>query len=135
MHVSNVPVTDAYWTSSRFKMKAAIFYSYYIKEDEISLFHTWYLDKYHEPHLRSLLSKYTSQIGGLPGGYSESIMEGYDFFINAVQTYKHVVTHYLSSKMELWTGIFMKPLFDIASGSLTFEFDKSRGAIHYHCIL
>ena len=45
------------------------------------------------------------------------------------------MTHYLSSKMELCIGIFMKPLFDIISGSLTFEFDKSRGAIHFHCIL
>ena len=62
-------------------------------------------------------------------------MEYYDVFVNAVQTYKHVVMNYLSSKMELWTGIFMKPLFDIVSESLTFEFDKSRGAIHYHCIL
>ena len=101
MHVSNVPETDAYWTSSRFEMKAAIFYQSYIEEDEISLFHTGSLDEYHEPHLRSLLYKYTSQIDGLPDGYSESIMEDYYVFINAVQTYKHVVTHYLSSKMEL----------------------------------
>ena len=57
------------------------------------------------------------------------------FFINAVQTYKHVVTHYLSSKMDICTGIFMKPLFDNVSGSLTFKFAKSRGAIHYHCIM
>ena len=56
-------------------------------------------------------------------------------FINAVQTYNNVVTHYLSSKMELCIGIFMKPLFDIISGSLTFEFAKSRGAIHCHCIM
>ena len=33
MHVSNVPGTDAYWTSSRFEMKAAIFYPYYIEEN------------------------------------------------------------------------------------------------------
>ena len=33
MHVSNVPGTDAYWTSSRFEMKAAIFYWSYIEED------------------------------------------------------------------------------------------------------
>ena len=58
-----------------------------------------------------------------------------DVFINAVQTYKHGVTHHLSSKMELWTCIFIKPLFDIVSGSLTFELAKSRGAIHYHFIL
>ena len=31
MHVSNVPGTDAYWTSSRFEMKAAIFYRSYIE--------------------------------------------------------------------------------------------------------
>ena len=86
MHVSNVPRTDAYWTSSRFEMKAAIFYRYCIEEDEISLFHTGSLDEYHEPHLRSLLSKHTSQIDGLPNGYLESIMEDYNVFINAVQT-------------------------------------------------
>ena len=31
MHVSNVPGTDAYWTSSRFEITAAIFYSSYIE--------------------------------------------------------------------------------------------------------
>ena len=79
IYVSNVTGTDAYWTSSRFKMKAAIFYRSYIEEDEISLFHTGSLAEYHEPHLRSILSKYTRHIDGLPEGYSESIMEYYDF--------------------------------------------------------
>ena len=101
MHVSNLPGTDAYWNSPIFEMKAAIFYWSYIEEDEISLFQTGSLAKYHEPHLCSLLSKYMSQLDGTPDGYSESITEDYDVFINAVQTYKHVVTHYLSSKMEL----------------------------------
>ena len=100
-----------------------------------SLLYTGYLAEYYEPHMRSLLSKCTIHINGLPDGYSESIMEDYDVFINAIQTYKHVVTNYLSSKMELWTGIFMKLLFDIVSGLLTLEFAKSRGAIHCRCIL
>ena len=101
MHLSNVPGADAYWTSSRFEIKAAIFYWSYIKEYEISLFRPGSLAEYHDPRLRYLLSKYTSQIDGIPDRYSESIMEDYDVFINTVQTYKHVVTHYLSSKMEL----------------------------------
>ena len=62
-------------------------------------------------------------------------MEDYDVLINAVQTYKHLVTHYLYSQMELWPGIFMKPSFDIVSRLLTFELAKSRVAIHYHCIM
>ena len=79
MRFSNVPGTDEYWTSSGFEMKAAVFYRSYIEEDEISLFHTGSLAEYHEPHLRSILSKYTRNIDGLLEGYSESIMEYYDF--------------------------------------------------------
>ena len=78
IHVSNVPRTDSYWTSSRFEMKAAIFYRSYIEEDEISLFQTRSLAEYHEPHMGSLISKYTIQIDGLPDRYSELFMKDSD---------------------------------------------------------
>ena len=78
MHFSNVTGTDAYWTSSRFEMKADIFYRFYIEEDNISLFHTGSLAEYHEPHMGSLISKYTIQIDGLPDRYSELFMKDYD---------------------------------------------------------
>ena len=29
-------------------------------------------------------------------------------------------------------GLFMKPMFGLNSGNLTYEFTKSRGTIHYH---
>jgi hypothetical protein len=135
MHASNVPGTTPYWESTRFEMKAINFHNSYILERDISIFHTGSLAEYHEPWLRNLLSRYTAKLDSLPPGYSQEILDNDAVFNKAVQKYKHVVTHYLASKMEIWTGIYMVPIYDAVSGSLTFEFAKSRGAIHYHSIL
>ena len=56
-------------------------------------------------------------------------------FANTSQLYQHVVSHDLSSKMETWMGLFMKPTHDVEYGLLTNEFTQGRGAIHFHSIL
>jgi len=53
-------------------------------------------------------------------------------FTKAMQCYKHVVTHYMVSKMELWTVLFMAPVYGVDAGALMFEFARSQGMIHYH---
>jgi hypothetical protein len=56
-------------------------------------------------------------------------------FKPAVQRYKNIVTHYLASKMEIWMALILHPVYGIESGSLSFEFSKSRGCIHYHATM
>jgi hypothetical protein len=56
-------------------------------------------------------------------------------FNTAVQRYKNIVTHYLASKMEIWMALFLHPVYGIESGSLSFEFAKRRGCIHYHAMM
>jgi hypothetical protein len=56
-------------------------------------------------------------------------------FNKAVQRYKNIVTHYLASKMDVWMALFLRPVYGVESGSLSFEFAKSRGCIHYHATM
>ena len=135
LHASNVPGTNSYWRGTRFEFKAANFYNSYINKREISLFHTGSLAEFHEHPLRYLLHNYTAKLNGLPDGYSDAILSNDDTFIDAVQKYKTVVTHYLAAKMEIWMGHFMKPVYEVDGGQLVFEFAKSRGAIHFHSLL
>ena len=72
---------------------------------------------------------------GLTDGYSDKILFDDITFIDAVQKYKTIVTHYLAAKMEIWMGLFMKPVYGVDGGQLVFEFTKSRGAIHFHSLL
>ena len=72
---------------------------------------------------------------GLTDGYSEKILSDDNTFIDAVQKYKTIVTHYLAAKMEIWMGLFMKPVYGVDGGQLVFEFAKSRGAIHFRSLL
>ena len=52
LFASNVPGTDPYWHSTRFKMKAINFYQRYIEDNQLSVFHTGSLAEYHELALR-----------------------------------------------------------------------------------
>ena len=99
------------------------------------MFHTGSLAEFHEYPLRHLLHLYTSKLSGLPCNYSDDIISKEEIFHNAVQKYKTVVTHYLASKQEIWIALFMKPIYNVDGGLLTYEFAKSRGAIHYHSLL
>ena len=60
------------------------------------MFHTGSLAEYHEYSLRLLLSKYTAKLSSLPPDYSSNILVNDAVFNDAVQKYKHVVTHYLA---------------------------------------
>ena len=101
----------------------------------MSLFHTGSLAEFHKHPLRYLLHKYTEKLTGLTDGYSDKILSDDITFIDAVQKYKTIVTHYLAAKMEIWIGLFMKPVYGVDGGQLVFEIAKSRGAIHFHSLL
>lgn len=135
VHTSNIPGTDAYWTATYHEFQALNFYYSYVKDEEITAFHTGSLAEYHEYSLRLLLSKYVSKLTNTPPDLPQQILDDDTAFARAVQMYKNVVTHYLESKMEIWMTLFMKPVFGVTSGQLTNEFAQSRGAIHFHSVL
>ena len=135
MFASNVAGTDPYWHSTRFEMKVINFYQQYIDDNQLSIFHTGSLAEHHEPALRKLLSQYVQELDGTLEADSQKILDDDTAFSIAVQTYKHIVTHYLSGKMENWLGIFMGPIFGVIAALIVFEFAKTRGAIHYHSLL
>ena len=69
-------------------------------------------------------------------GYEEvDILNDDAEFSIALQKYKNIVTHYHAAKVEIWMGLFMKPVHDVEDGVLSFEFSPSRGAIHFHSLL
>ena len=116
-------------------MKAINFYQQYIDDNQLSIFHTGSLAEHHEPALRKLLSQYVQELDGTSEADAQKILDDDTAFSLAVQTYKHIVTHYLSGKMENWLGIFMGPIFGVIAALIVFEFAKTRGAIHYHSLL
>ena len=131
MFTSNVAGTDPYWHLTRFEMKAIDFYQQYIEDNQLSIFHTGSLAEYHEPALRKLLSKYVRELDGTSDAEAQQILDDNTAF----KTYKHLVTYYISGKMENWLGIFMGPIFGVIAALIVFEFAKTRGAIHYHSLL
>ena len=101
-----------------------------------TIFHTGSVAEYHDYALRILLSKYVKSLN-TPDSHdiSNSILTDDAAFAKAVQSYQHIVTHYLCAKMELWMGLFMNPTHGVTSGLLTNEFATGRGAIHFQSIL
>ena len=135
MHSSNIPGTTPYWHTTRYEMKAIHFYNSYINDEHLSIFHTGSLAEYHEPALRQMLYNYTRKLDNKTEEEAREILDDDRTFFLAIQKYKNIVTHYLASKMEIWFGTFFCVLFDVKNISLTFEFAKTRGAIHFHSLL
>ena len=84
--------------------------------------------------LRILLSRYVSYIDGNFDVDGQLVLNNNYHFTSAVQKYKHVVTHFLASKMEIWYKIVMKNIHNVVDAMITKEFASSRGAIHYHSL-
>ena len=102
-------------------------------------FHTGSMAEYHEYHLRCILATYVSALTNASvvdsAAAARNIMTDDRAFVDAVQRYKHVVTHYFASKTEIWMALYMKPVFGVVGGSLANEFAPSRGCIHFHSVL
>ena len=90
--------------------------------------------EYHKPALRKLLFAYVRELDGYSKNDAHQILDDDTAFNIAVQTYKHIVTHYLAAKIEKWMSIFMAPIFGVIAAMIVFKFVKTRGAIHYHSL-
>ena len=95
--------------------------------------------KYHEYDLRCCLATYALTLTKLSPdralAMAIKIMTDDKAFVEAVQTYKNIVTHYFAAKTEIWMALFMSPVFGVDGGNLAMEFAKSRGCIHFHSVL
>ncbi len=118
------------------ELQATIFYLSYIEDKDVNMFVTGSLAEYHEFNLGHLLSNNIKLLSPPPSDLDHiTILTDNSQFNTAVQRYKNIVTHYLACKMEIWMTLFLRPVYGIESGSLSFEFAKSRGCIHYHATM
>ena len=136
-HSSNVAGTKSYWLAQRFSFKSTIFYRSYIKDEELSYFHTGSVAEFHEPWLRLLIYQYLCQLDNptIKENDVNNILSDDSIFLKYVQKLKNIVTLYVAVKMEIWMALFMKPVHGITGGLLSYQFAPSRGAIHWHCNL
>ena len=84
--------------------------------------------------MRILLSQYVSCIDGNTKDDGDLVLTDNKHFQSAVQKYKHVVSNFFASKMEIWYNIVMKNVHNVVSTMITKEFTSSRVTIHYHSL-
>ena len=98
----------------------------------MSAFHTGSIAEFHDYQLRHLLVKYSKALTGSNHDKCEKIFTNNAAYSLAVRKYKHVVTHFLAAKMEIWMSLFMYPVYGFKNGNLSIEFATQRGGIHFH---
>lgn len=110
-HSSDIPETKLFWTSTWFQYKDIGFREPYMNQSSPSLFHTGSVAEFHKYPWSLLLHKYVKALD-TPSTVVESmhILTSDADFVKALQSYQHVVSHYLSSKMEIWIGLCMHPI-------------------------
>ena len=84
-----------------------------------TIFHTDSIAEYHNSWLRIRLSRYISYIDGNSDADEQSVLNNNSHFTSAVQKYKHVITHFLASKMEIWYNIVMKNIHNVVDDMIT----------------
>ena len=84
--------------------------------------------------MRILLSRYISCIDGNSDADGQLVLNNNSHFTSVVQKYKHVVTHFLASKMGICYNIVLKSIHNVVDTMITKEFATSRGVIHYHSL-
>ena len=133
-YASNVPGTKPYWVAKCHEFKSTSFFHSYINQMHPTIFHTGTIAEYHDSWLRNLLSQYVSSINGNSVTDGQKVLNDNSHFTSAVQKYKHVVTHFLASKMEIWYNIVMKNIHNVNAVLISKEFASSRGSIHFHSL-
>ena len=135
----NIPGTDSYWRSAFYEFEATSLQQSHGHKKTPQLFHTGSMAEYHEYDLRCCTATYVLTLTNLSPLRAKEraiqIMTDDKAFVDAVQTYKNVVTHYFAAKTEIWMALFMSPVFGVDGGNLAMEFAKSRGCIHFHSVL
>ena len=126
----NVPGTDSYWRSAFYEFESSSLQQSHGYQRTPKLFHTGSMAEYHEYDLRCCLATYVLTLSNRSiedaTNKAISIMTDDTAFVDAVQMYKNVVTHYFAAKTEIWMALFMKPVFGVTGRSLENEFAKSR---------
>ena len=128
----NVRGTDQYFASVQRDFRAVAFFNNYINNQPIRLFHTASMAEYHDPNLRRIISTYTASVESEESG--KAVLDDDAVFADRMRAYGHVVTNFFAFKFECWLYHFLGPVYGIHDLAARFEFAKSRGAIHAHCI-
>ena len=91
---------------------------------------------YHEYSLRLLLHKYFNTLETFDGNNNGSnILIDNTEFTKVAQSYQHIVSHYLCSKMKLWMVLFMNTTHGVTDGFFSNQIATGRGNISFHSIL
>ena len=103
----DIVASDAYWGSDFYEFKASSMQQSHIDPPKTpKLFHIGSLAEYHEYDLKCVLTTYVSQLINKSrsdaAAAAKDIMTNDAAFVRAVQSYKHVVTHYFAAKTEIW---------------------------------
>ena len=100
-YASNVPETKPYWVATCHEFKST------------SLSHS-YINKMHPTmfHMGSISANADGQL----------VLNNNSHFTSAVQKYKHVVTHFLASKITIWYNIVMQNIHNVVDAMITKQF-------------
>ena len=132
--VCNVFGTKPYWVARYHEFKSLLFFHSYINKMHPTIFHTGSIAEYHDSWLRILLSRYVSCIDGNSNADGQLVLNNNSYVTSTVQKYKHVVTHFLASKMGICYNIVLKSIHNVVDTMITKKFATSRGVIHYHSL-
>ena len=83
-----------------------------------TIFHTGSIAEYHDICLRIMLSRYVSCIDGNSDADDQLVLNNNSHFTSAVQKYKHVVTHFLAFKMEIWYNIVIQNIHNVVDADV-----------------
>ena len=102
----NIPGTDSYWRSAFYEFEATSLQQSHGHQKTPQLFHTGSMAEYHEYDLRCCTATYVVTLTKLSPNRAKEmaskIMTDDKAFVEAVQTYKNVVTHYFAAKTEIY---------------------------------
>jgi hypothetical protein len=131
--VGNVHGMDQYWQQQCTSFKATILYHSYIHGAMPNLFHTVSHAEFHDPFLCHLMAKYVSAVADDPD-IGMAVLTDDSKYHHAIYDFKHVVTHFLVAKLEMWIVTFLSPLLGLQHILGSTEFGSSHGAIHFHLL-
>lgn len=144
-HVSNVPGTSPYWWSKRKEFESFVTHKLETEDELPVIFHSGSFAEYHCHRFHSLLEDYLRTTSKLPGqiksiklDQSQPLRPNNIDKANlrlALLQNTHLANYYFVARTRKWIHYAMEKGIGVTDYQLRFEFAKSRGFIHFHCLL
>jgi hypothetical protein len=125
---SSVPGTPRYWINTASEFFFIAEFNSHVRNKVPNFFITNSLADHHDFHLRLVLHNYLLRIHDNVGDttYSDNphnnVINSDGAFSAAAHTYKNVVTHFFTSKVEVWYRCVLQPMLGIDMALLVHEF-------------